>query len=144
HDFRPEYAMLSVLHERFPAVPRIALTATADPATRAEIVSALALDHARIFISSFDRPNITYRIVDRGEARRQLVDFISQRHAGSAGIVYCLSRAKVDQVAAHLDGVGIRALPYHAGMANADRASNQQRFLRDEGLVMVATIAFGM
>ncbi|MFA7503669.1 MAG: DNA helicase RecQ [Burkholderiaceae bacterium] len=144
HDFRPEYAMLSVLHERFPTVPRIALTATADPTTRAEIVSALALADARIFVSSFDRPNITYRIVDRGEARRQLVDFISQRHAGSSGIVYCLSRAKVDQVAAHLDGAGIRALPYHAGMANAQRAANQQRFLREDGIVMVATIAFGM
>src|SRR5690606_31460105 len=144
HDFRPEYAMLSVLPARFPAVPRIALTATADPATRAEIVSALALDDARTFISSFDRPNITYRIVDRGEARRQLVDFIAQRHAGNSGIVYCLSRAKVDQVAAHLDGVGVRVLPYHAGMSNADRSANQQRFLREDGLVMVATIAFGM
>ncbi len=144
HDFRPEYAMLSVLHERFPTVPRIALTATADPATRAEIVSALGLDHARIFISSFDRPNIVYRIVDRNEARRQLVDFIAQRHAGSAGIVYCLSRAKVEQVAAHLNTAGIRALPYHAGMPNAERATNQQRFLREDGLVMVATIAFGM
>jgi len=144
HDFRPEYAMLSVLHERFPTVPRIALTATADPATRAEIVSALALDEARIFVSSFDRPNITYRIVDRGEARRQLVDFIEQRHAGSAGIVYCLSRAKVDQVAAHLNAAGVRALPYHAGMPNPERAANQQRFLREDGLVMVATIAFGM
>src|SRR5690606_33897143 len=144
HDFRPEYAMLSVLHERFPTVPRIALTATADPATRAEIVSALALDEARIFVSSFDRPNITYRIVDRGEARRQLVDFIEQRHAGRAGIVYCLSRAKVDQVAAHLNAAGVRALPYHAGMPNPERAANQQRFLREDGLVMVATIAFGM
>jgi ATP-dependent DNA helicase RecQ len=144
HDFRPEYAMLSVLHERFPTAPRIALTATADPATRAEIVTALALDDARVFVSSFDRPNITYRIVDRGEARRQLVDFIAQRHAGSSGIVYCLSRAKVEQVAAHLNDAGVRALPYHAGMANAERADNQQRFLREDGLVMVATIAFGM
>src|SRR5690606_37019654 len=144
HDFRPEYAMLSVLHERFPEVPRIPLTATADPATRAELVSALALQDARTFVSSFDRPNITYRIVDRGDARRQLVDFIRGGHAGQSGIVYCLSRAKVEQVAAHLDALGLPALPYHAGMGGAERAANQQRFLREDGLVMVATIAFGM
>jgi ATP-dependent DNA helicase RecQ len=144
HDFRPEYLQLSVLHERFPQVPRIALTATADPQTRDEIVSRLALGSARLFVSSFDRPNIRYRIVDKTEARAQLLRFIRDEHPGEAGIVYCLSRRKVDETAAWLAGQGIRALPYHAGMDTAERAQNQARFQRDEGIVMVATIAFGM
>ncbi|MEZ5729654.1 MAG: DNA helicase RecQ [Burkholderiaceae bacterium] len=144
HDFRPEYAQLSVLHERFPEVPRIALTATADEATREEIVRALDLGQARVFVSSFDRPNIRYRIVEKDEPRRQLLSFIRDAHAGEAGIVYCLSRAKVEQTAEFLVEQGIEALPYHAGMGNETRARHQQRFLREEGIVMVATIAFGM
>ncbi|HEY5037560.1 MAG TPA: DNA helicase RecQ, partial [bacterium] len=144
HDFRPEYLALSVLHERFPAVPRIALTATADPQTRGEIVRRLALADARIFISSFDRPNIRYTIVDKEDARAQLLRFIKDEHPGEAGIVYCLSRKKVDETAAWLTGLGLRALPYHAGMESAERAANQERFQREDGVVMVATIAFGM
>ncbi|HUF21085.1 MAG TPA: DNA helicase RecQ [Burkholderiales bacterium] len=144
HDFRPEYLQLSVLHERFPAVPRIALTATADPQTRGEIVSRLALEGARVFVASFDRPNIRYRIVDKAEPRAQLLRFIRDEHAGEAGIVYCLSRRKVDETAAWLAAQGVRALPYHAGMETAERAENQARFQREEGVVMVATIAFGM
>jgi len=144
HDFRPEYLQLSLLHERFPAVPRIALTATADPQTRAEIVRRLALDDARVFISSFDRPNIRYTIVDKHEARAQLLAFVREAHPGEAGIVYCLSRKKVDETAAWLAGQGLRALPYHAGMESADRAANQEHLQREEGIVMVATIAFGM
>ena len=144
HDFRPEYLQLSVLHERFPAVPRIALTATADPQTRAEIVRRLALDEARLFISSFDRPNIRYSIVDKADARSQLLRFVREEHAGEAGIVYCLSRNKVDETAAWLAGEGVNALPYHAGMASEARAAHQARFQREDGLVMVATIAFGM
>ncbi len=144
HDFRPEYLALSVLHERFPAVPRIALTATADPQTRDEIIRRLALEDARIFISSFDRPNIRYTIVDKEDARTQLLRFIREEHAGEAGIVYCLSRKKVDETAAWLAAQGVRALPYHAGMEAAERAANQERFQREDGVVMVATIAFGM
>ena len=144
HDFRPEYLQLSLLHERFPAVPRIALTATADPQTRDEIVRRLALGDARIFISSFDRPNIRYTIVDKEDARAQLLRFIRDEHSGEAGIVYCLSRKKVDETAAWLAGHGVRALPYHAGMESAERAANQERFQREDGVVMVATIAFGM
>ena len=144
HDFRPEYLQLSVLHERFPAVPRIALTATADPQTRAEIARRLALEEARVFIASFDRPNIRYSIVDKADARSQLLRFIREEHAGEAGIVYCLSRNKVDETAAWLAAEGVNALPYHAGMASDSRAAHQARFQRDEGLVMVATIAFGM
>jgi ATP-dependent DNA helicase RecQ len=143
HDFRPEYMQLSILHERFPAVPRIALTATADPQTRAEIVRQLALDGARVFVSSFDRPNIRYSIEDKREARRQLLRFLRE-HAGEAGIVYCMSRRKVDDTAAWLNQQGMCALPYHAGMAAEDRAANQARFLREDGVIMVATIAFGM
>ncbi len=144
HDFRPEYLQLSVLHERFPDVPRIALTATADPQTRVEIIRRLALDDARVFISSFDRPNIRYTIIDKQEARAQLLRFIRDDHDGEAGIVYCLSRKKVDETAAWLVSHGVRAIPYHAGMDAASRATNQARFQREEGIVVVATIAFGM
>jgi ATP-dependent DNA helicase RecQ len=144
HDFRPEYLGLSVLHERYPAVPRIALTATADPLTRAEIVERLALADARVFVSSFDRPNIRYTIVDKDDARAQLLAFIRGEHPGEAGIVYCLSRRRVDETAAWLAGKGIAAIPYHAGMDNADRSANQARFQREDGIVVVATIAFGM
>ncbi|HEY0232322.1 MAG TPA: DNA helicase RecQ [Dokdonella sp.] len=143
HDFRPEYRELGVLHARFPEVPRIALTATADPRTREEIVERLALEHARQFVASFDRPNIRYVVAPRNNARRQLGDFL-ESHRGEAGIVYCLSRKKVDETAAALAGDGVVALPYHAGMENAARSANQQRFLREDGVVMVATIAFGM
>ena len=144
HDFRPEYMQLAVLGKRFPGVPRIALTATADPATRIEIVERLGLDEARSFVSSFDRPNIRYEIVEKLDARRQLIDFIRADHSGKAGIVYCLSRRKVDETAAYLVEQGVRALPYHAGMDSDSRQRNQSRFLRDDGIVMVATIAFGM
>ncbi|MEV8522077.1 DNA helicase RecQ [Dyella marensis] len=143
HDFRPEYRELAVLHQRFPQVPRIALTATADPRTREEIVERLALQDARQFLSSFDRPNIRYRAGLRHNAKRQLTDFL-EGHRGEAGIVYCLSRRKVDETAAWLVESGIAALPYHAGLDAATRAANQQRFLREDGVVMVATVAFGM
>ncbi|MGH8599284.1 MAG: DNA helicase RecQ [Burkholderiales bacterium] len=143
HDFRPEYRELGVLHERFPDVPRIALTATADPRTRAEIAERLSLAAARQFVASFDRPNIRYRVTPRNNARRQLQDFIAE-HAGDAGIIYCLSRRKVDDTAAWLATEGVTALPYHAGMDAEARTRNQQRFLREDGVVMVATIAFGM
>ncbi|HEX9173481.1 MAG TPA: DNA helicase RecQ [Telluria sp.] len=144
HDFRPEYIRLSVLHERFPDVPRIALTATADPQTRAEIAHRLQLEDARQFVSSFDRPNIRYQIVEKANGRKQLLDFITTEHAGDCGIVYCLSRKKVEETAEFLNENGIRALPYHAGMEYPKRADHQARFLREENLVMVATIAFGM
>ena len=143
HDFRPEYIQLSILHERYPAVPRIALTATADALTRREILVRLGLESARIFISSFDRPNIRYSVVERDNPRRQLLGFLAG-HEGEAGIVYCLSRKKVDETAAWLDEQGIAALPYHAGLDTATRTRHQQRFLREDGIVMVATIAFGM
>jgi ATP-dependent DNA helicase RecQ len=144
HDFRPEYLQLSLLHERYPEVPRIALTATADPQTRDEIVRRLQLEEARVFISSFDRPNIRYTIVDKQDARAQLLRFIREEHAGESGIVYCLSRKKVDETAAYLEKHGVHAMPYHAGMDGADRAAHQERFQREEGVVMTATIAFGM
>jgi len=144
HDFRPEYLQLSVLHERFPQVPRIALTATADPQTRDEIVERLALRDARIFVSSFDRPNIRYTIVDRADARAQLLRLIRDEHPGEAGIVYCLSRRKVEETAQWLAAHGVNALPYHAGMDAAQREANQARFQREDGVVIVATIAFGM
>ncbi len=144
HDFRPEYLQLSLLHERFPEVPRIALTATADLQTRVEIRQRLALEGAREFVSSFDRPNIRYTIVDKQDARQQLLRFIREAHAGEAGIVYCLSRKKVDETAAWLIEQKVSALPYHAGMDAAMRTDNQARFQREEGIVMVATIAFGM
>jgi ATP-dependent DNA helicase RecQ len=144
HDFRPEYLQLSLLHERYPRIPRIALTATADPQTRTEIRARLGLAEARVFVSSFDRPNIRYTIVDKGDARSQLLRFLRSEHPGDAGIVYCLSRRKVEETAAWLAGKGVRALPYHAGMDTATRTDHQARFQRDDGLVMVATIAFGM
>ena len=144
HDFRPEYLQLSLLHERYPLVPRIALTATADPQTRAEIMVRLGLADARVFVSSFDRPNIRYTIVDKEDARAQLLSFIDDEHRGEAGIVYCLSRRKVDETAAWLASKGVAALPYHAGMDTPSRTEHQARFQRDEGMVMVATIAFGM
>ena len=144
HDFRPEYIQLALLHERFPEVPRIALTATADRITRAEIVQRLALENARTFVSSFDRPNIRYRIVEKANARAQLLAFLRAEHAGDAGIVYCLSRRKVEETAAWLCEQGVTALAYHAGMDAATRSLHQARFQREEGIVMVATIAFGM
>jgi len=144
HDFRPEYLGLSMLHERWPQVPRIALTATATQATRLEIAERLGLQDARHFVSSFDRPNIRYRIVEKSDPRRQLLDFLRQEHAGDSGIVYCLSRARVEEVAEFLCAQGIDAMPYHAGLDAAVRAANQARFLREDGVVMVATIAFGM
>jgi len=144
HDFRPEYLQLSLLQERFPGVPRIALTATADAQTRSEILERLELAEARVFVSSFDRPNIRYRIVEKDDGRRQVLDFIRAEHAGEAGIVYCLSRRKVDEIAAFLEAEGIPALAYHAGMDGETRRRHQQRFQREDAVVMVATIAFGM
>lgn len=144
HDFRPDYLALSELHERWPDVPRIALTATATHATHAEIAQRLTLQDARHFVASFDRPNITYRIAPKNEPRRQLLDLLRAEHAGDAGIVYCLSRKSVEQTAEFLVAQGIPALPYHAGLDAGVRARNQSRFLREDGLVMVATIAFGM
>ncbi len=144
HDFRPEYLQLSILHERFPNVPRIALTATADELTRGEMIKRLKLEDARIFISSFDRPNIRYSVVEKQDARQQLLNFLREEHPGDAGIVYCLSRKKVDETAHWLKGQGIVALPYHAGMETDSRRRNQDKFLRDDSIVMVATIAFGM
>ncbi|WP_409279260.1 DNA helicase RecQ [Pseudomonas defluvii] len=143
HDFRPEYLQLGQLAELFPQVPRIALTATADMRTREEIVTRLHLQNAERFLSSFDRPNIFYRIVPKEQPRKQLMAFLGERR-GNAGIVYCLSRKKVDDVAAFLCDQGFPALPYHAGLPAETRASNQRRFLNEEGLIMVATIAFGM
>jgi ATP-dependent DNA helicase RecQ len=144
HDFRPEYIRLSVLHERYPDVPRIALTATADGQTRREIIERLQLGQAQQFISSFDRPNIRYQIVEKENVRRQLLDFITTEHAGEAGIVYCLSRKKVEETAEFLQESGIGALAYHAGMDTLTRSQHQSRFLREDGIIMVATIAFGM
>jgi len=144
HDFRPDYLGLSMLHERWPDVPRIALTATATSTTREEIATRLDLTTARHFTASFDRPNIQYRIVAKNEPRRQLLDLLRTEHAGDAGIVYCLSRASVDKTAEFLSTSGIPALPYHAGLDARTRAANQSRFLREDSLVMVATIAFGM
>jgi ATP-dependent DNA helicase RecQ len=144
HDFRPDYLGLSMLHERWPAVPRIALTATATTAVHGEIATRLNLAGARHFVASFDRPNIQYRIVPKNEPRRQLLTLLRDEHPGDAGIVYCLSRASVDKLAEFLTDNGISALSYHAGLSAATRAANQQRFLREDGVVMVATIAFGM
>ncbi|MBN3802958.1 DNA helicase RecQ [Paraburkholderia sp. Ac-20336] len=149
HDFRPEYIQLSVLHERFPDVPRIALTATADAITRDEIIHRLALEDARVFVSSFDRPNIRYRIAEKDNARAQLLDFIRAEHTKpdgttDAGVVYCLSRRKVEETAEWLKEKGMRALPYHAGMEFEVRQKHQEMFQREEGIVMCATIAFGM
>ncbi len=144
HDFRPEYRGLAVLHERFADVPRVALTATADALTRADIVERLQLQAARQFVSSFDRPNIRYTIVEKKDASTQLLRFIEREHAGDAGVVYCQSRKRVEEVAEQLVQAGIRALPYHAGLAPELRQHNQNTFLREDGVVMVATIAFGM
>ena len=144
HDFRPDYLALSALHQRWPTVPRIALTATATKATHAEIASRLNLADARHFVASFDRPNIQYRIVAKDDPKRQLLELLRSEHAGDAGIVYCLSRASVEKTAEFLVQNGIEALPYHAGLDADTRARNQARFLREDGLVMVATIAFGM
>jgi ATP-dependent DNA helicase RecQ len=143
HDFRREYRELTLLHERWPDIPRIALTATADPPTQREIAERLQLEDARRFVSSFDRPNIRYTVVQKEQTRVQLRDFLSA-HRGEAGIVYCLSRKKVEQTAAMLAELGFDALPYHAGLDAAVRAANQRRFLREDGVVIVATIAFGM
>jgi ATP-dependent DNA helicase RecQ len=144
HDFRPDYLALSALHERWPDVPRIALTATATEATRAEIATRLNLTDARQVVASFDRPNIQYRIVSKDEPKRQLLNLLRTEHAGDSGIVYCLSRASVEKTAEFLSANGITALPYHAGLDARTRADHQSRFLRTDGLVMVATIAFGM
>ncbi|HET7832468.1 MAG TPA: DNA helicase RecQ, partial [Gallionella sp.] len=144
HDFRPEYRALTVLHERFPNVPRIALTATADAPTRGEIVERLALEQAQQFVSSFDRPNIRYRVTLKDNARQQLQRFLETEHPDDAGIVYCLSRKKVEETAAWLQEQGRDALPYHAGLDATTRTRNQERFLREEGIIMVATVAFGM
>jgi len=144
HDFRPDYLRLSVLHERWPDVPRIALTATATPATRREIIERLALGGARTFVASFDRPNITYRIEPKQQPLAQLLQLIRTEHDGDSGIVYCLSRASVEKTAEALAREGVRALPYHAGLDASVRSAHQARFLREDGVVMVATIAFGM
>jgi len=144
HDFRPDYLGLSVLHERWPAVPRIAVTATATEQTRAEIVARLSLGGARQFVASFDRPNIQYRIEPKNEPRRQLLRLLRTEHPGDAGIIYCLSRASVEKTAEFLCSEGFTALPYHAGLDAGTRTVNQARFLREDGLIMVATIAFGM
>ena len=144
HDFRPEYLQLSVLHEQFPSVPRAALTATADEITRQEIIEKLHLNDAAKFISNFDRPNIRYRIIEKNNARSQLLYFINSQHPGEAGIVYCLSRKKVEQTADWLQHQKMDALPYHAGMTSQQRQANQHRFIYEEGVIIVATIAFGM
>lgn len=144
HDFRPEYRQLTVLHNRFPEVPRIALTATADAPTRAEIISQLNLENARQFVSSFDRPNIRYHVGIKNNARQQLQAFLEREHPNDAGIIYCLSRKKVEETAAWLVEKGWSALPYHAGLPAQLREHHQRRFLREEGIIMVATIAFGM
>ena len=144
HDFRPEYLKLSILHERFPQVPRLALTATADMQTRADIQARLNLAEAEVFLDSFDRPNIQYRVRPKQEARRQLLDFIKSRHPEDAGIVYCLSRAKAEETAKWLKAEGFEALPYHAGLDARTREAHQDRFIKSEGVIVVATIAFGM
>mgnify|MGYP000450843031 CR=1 FL=1 len=144
HDFRADYLQLSLLHELFPEVPRIALTATADARTREEIISRLQLEHAGQFLAGFDRPNICYRIALKHNAKNQLLKFLKDEHPTDAGIVYCLSRKKTEDIAYWLQSEGFNALPYHAGLASETRAEHQRRFLRDEGVIIVATIAFGM
>ncbi len=144
HDFREDYLQLSMLHERFPDVPRLALTATADDHTRADMIERLQLQDARVFISSFDRPNIRYTLVEKDNPRQQLLRFIRDEHDGDAGIVYCQSRRKVEETADWLNQQGISALPYHAGLDAKVRQRHQDRFLREDGIVMVATVAFGM
>ncbi len=144
HDFRPEYLGLSLLNDQFPHVPRVALTATADQRTQAEIVERLNLHDARVFIAGFDRPNIKYQVVPRDNGKRQLLKFIEEEHSGQSGIVYCLSRKRTEETAAWLTEAGYDALPYHAGMDASARRRNQEKFLREDGLIMVATVAFGM
>ena len=144
HNFRPEYRQLTILHDRFPKVPRIALTATADGPTRKDIVERLQLGQAEIFVAGFDRPNIGYRVVEKKEARNQLLDFLNEEHPRDAGIVYCMSRRKVDETAEWLSSRGRLALPYHAGLDGETRQRHQDRFLKEEGVVIVATVAFGM
>jgi ATP-dependent DNA helicase RecQ len=144
HDFRPEYRQLTVLKQRFPDVPRIALTATADGPTRREIEEHLGLNAGRTFIASFDRPNIRYRILPKTDPRRQLLDFLKSEHVDEAGIVYCLSRARVEEIASWLRAQGIPALPYHAGLEKRERDAHQDRFIKEDGIVMAATVAFGM
>ena len=145
HDFRPDYVQLSILHQRFPQIPRIALTATADEPTRKEIIQRLALENAELFVSGFDRPNICYRISqNQGNAKDQLLRFILNEHETDAGIVYCLSRKKVEQTAAWLSSKGLNALPYHAGLSSQIRQQHQHRFLTEDSVIIVATIAFGM
>ncbi len=144
HDFRPEYRRLSVIADRFPGVPRVGLTATADVPTRQDMLRHLKLETAKVFIASFDRPNIRYQVVLKNNARRQLLAFVKNEHRGQAGIVYCMSRRKVEATAAFLNQRGVPALAYHAGLSAEERAANQERFLREEGVVMVATVAFGM
>ena len=144
HDFREDYLGLGVLHERYARVPRVALTATADQHTRTDILERLQLERARLFVTSFDRPNIRYTIVEKLDPRRQLLRFIRSDHPGEAGIVYCQSRRKVEETAVWLEEEGLTALPYHAGLEAGVRRRHQDRFLREEGIVMVATIAFGM
>ena len=144
HDFRADYLQLSLLHEQFPDIPRVALTATADERTRQEIAQRLDLQNAAHFVSGFDRPNIQYRIELKDKPRQQLLQFLRDEQAGNAGVVYCLSRNKVEKTAAWLSDEGFNALPYHAGLPSELRAHHQQRFLREDGIIMVATIAFGM
>ena len=144
HDFRPEYSQLFVLHQRFPHVPRIALTATADLDTRQEIIEKLQLTNAKVFIDSFDRPNIRYQVIDKANGQEQLLSFIHAQHAGEAGIVYCASRKKVEEITEWLVNQGMQAVAYHAGMEMQQRQLNQEKFLREDGVIMVATIAFGM
>ncbi|MFD2229010.1 DNA helicase RecQ [Alkalimarinus sediminis] len=144
HDFRSEYLQLSILHERFPTIPRVALTATADAKTQEEIIARLGLERASVYISGFDRPNIQYRITQKLKAKNQLLAFIQQEHPNDAGVVYCMSRNKVDSTARWLHEQGVNALPYHAGLSKEERQQNQERFLREDGIVIVATIAFGM
>ncbi|MGH8325383.1 MAG: DNA helicase RecQ [Steroidobacteraceae bacterium] len=144
HDFRPEYLQLALLAERYPAVPRVALTATADIATRKEMIERLRLREPRVFIASFDRPNIRYRIGEKDNPRRQLLRFVREEHPGDSGIVYCLSRSSVEDTAEFLVRSGVDALPYHAGLDSGTREENQRRFIREDGIVMTATIAFGM
>ena len=144
HDFRADYLKLSLIHERFPDVPRVALTATADPQTRNEIIARLGLENSRVFLNSFDRPNIQYRVQPKQNPKKQLLGFIRDQEKRSSGIVYCLSRRKVDEIAHYLIEQGYKALPYHAGLDAERRAKNQTQFIREEGIIMVATIAFGM
>ena len=144
HDFRPEYQRLKQIHVRYPDVPRIALTATADQRTREEIISQLQLEEANVFIDSFDRPNIHYAISDGSNSKQRLWTFLTRNHADDTGIVYCLSRKKVDSIAEWLSDQGRVALPYHAGLSAEKRQENQRRFLREDGVIIVATIAFGM